>query len=169
MNRNKDEGGDMHRIALLLLLCFVGSVYADSTPPDACKLLTAMDVEKTVGAGFKPSPFRGTASDNSNCGYLKDQNSVVNLLVVNAGQEMSTALKELQKLHAQRNHKVVPIEGAGDGAFYLETVNAITKQPVVAAHFGKGVWHGVLEVKINGKHDIDSMVKLSRIVFPRFQ
>lgn len=152
---------------IFLLLLFSGFVFAETNLPDACKLLTAEDVQKVVGPGFKLSPFRGTASDNSNCGYVKDKSNVANLLVVDAKTDIGTALKALQEQHTQQNHKVVAIEGAGPGAFYVEYANAITKEPVIAAHIGKATLHGVLEVKIKAKPDTDALQKLAKIVYTR--
>jgi len=155
------------RFVMIVLLMFSPIVFAGPKLPDACTLLTAADVEQVVGPGFQLSPFRGTASDNSNCGYLKDKENVVNLLIVDGGRDMSKRLKEMQKVYTQQNHKVVPIEGAGDGAFYVETTNSITKEPVIAVHFGKGEWHAVLEVKINGKPDANAEQKLAKIIYSK--
>jgi hypothetical protein len=152
---------------MIVLLMFSPFAFAGPKLPDACTLLTAADVEQVIGSGFQLSPFHGTASDNSNCGYIKDKQNVVNLLIVDGGQDMSKALKEMQKVYTQQNHKVVPIDGVGEGAFYVESTNSITKEPLIAVHFGKGEWHFVLEVKLNGKPDAESEQKLAKIIYGR--
>ncbi|HSP07508.1 MAG TPA: hypothetical protein VLR94_10045 [Acidobacteriota bacterium] len=141
------------------------SSFAGPKLPEACKILPAPDVEKVVGAGFKVSSFTGTASDNSSCSYLKDARNVVTLLIVPLGLgedgftgDTAVALKEMQKAYAG---KIVTIEGAGEGAFRMNTPNNM------AVHFGKSPWHVVLTVVVDGKPDSAAAEKLAKTVYPR--
>jgi hypothetical protein len=132
-------------------------------PPDACALLTAADVEKHVGKGFTLSRLRGTASDNSNCGYLKGSTHVVNLMVVGAadGTDMATALGQLRERYAASGLPVKSVDGAGAGAFY------VLRKAKGVVHFGKGPWHGTLSVTLNGKSDHAAEQALAAIAFGR--
>ncbi|HET6267172.1 MAG TPA: hypothetical protein VFG11_05585 [Acidobacteriota bacterium] len=150
---------------LMFLIVFAGFVFAEK-PPDACTIMTAQDVEKVVGPGFKLSPFHGTASDNSSCGYMKDKNNIVMLTIV-VYPGINAGFAQLQKQYAQAGRKVVPIEGGGENAFLCDYPNAATGERVVAIHFGKGASHCVLEVKINGKDDGDAEQKLVKLAYPR--
>lgn len=145
---------------IAILLCSSLLYAADPKPPDACKILTSDDVAKVVGSGFKNIGFTGTASDNSNCAYMKDRNNLVNLMIVTlSGMTADAALAQMQKQYESQSLKITAVKGAGVGAFYSEFGNHKT------LHFGKGPWHAVLDVTLSGKPDSDAEEKLATTAY----
>jgi hypothetical protein len=157
------------RAICIIILMFSGVwLYAGSSVPDACKILLPQDVQQVLGAGYQPSPFHGTASDNSVCAYTKDARTVAGITVVQvSGMEIGAARKQMQDQFKARGRKITPVADAGDNAFQVEAENPLTHAPVITIHYGKTPWHIVMDVKTNGKSDADAEVKLAKLTYPR--
>lgn len=154
---------------LILFVLFCSFAFAASNLPDACKILTAQDVEKILGTGFQPSPLNQTTKEHSICGYTKGLNdsAAIEILQVE-GMDGAAVIKELQKHFNTEGKKVVPVSDLGEGAFYMDAPNPITGAPVIITHFAKGPFHASVDVKVNGKHDADAEQKIAKAAYTKF-
>ena len=151
------------RIGCVVLILATSLLFADTRPPDACKLLTAEDLVKVVGSGFKLIDSKGTASDNSYCAYTKGGSNIVNLMIVGSPeQNAAETLAKMQENYKKNGLTVIPVSNAGEGAFYSESAKSMS------LHFGKGLWQGVLDVTLKGKPDSEAEQKLAAIAYSRF-
>lgn len=134
--------------------------------PDACKLVTASDVNAVLGGGFQvtPDPFAGKMSgESSTCVYAKGPGNSASIFIIrNPGGSAKSAVLARQQSQKRAGRSVTPIPGLCDAAFSV-AINP-QKTNVIAA---KGVWQVEMEVIVGGKADAQAAQKLAELACSR--
>lgn len=134
--------------------------------PDACKLVTASDVDAVLGGGFQvtPDPFAGKmGGESSSCVYASGPGNSASIFIIrNPGGSAKSAVLARQQSQQRAGRSVSSIPGLCDAAFSV-AINA-QKTNVIAA---KGVWQVETEVIVGGKADAQTAQKLAAVACSR--
>ena len=148
------------RYALALFLAALALPPASTAQPggapEACKLLSPAELGPILGAGYASVAPLGS---REMCLYRKSAAELVGLTVVNAPGGAAKTLKEVAAM-VSRTQKVNPVEGLGEGAFWV--VSSSTNK--MGLHVGKGERRAVIEVVVGGKPDVAAAQKVAKVV-----
>jgi hypothetical protein len=148
----------------LALLTASSALAAGSLAMKACELLTRKDVEGVLGSGYTPQEMLNNQIMSA-CAYTKGKVDVVSVTLKQEFYGAAQVLKMEQEGIKQQGGAITPVNGLGEGAYYLLD----SKNNIFQLNFGKGKLRVIVTVNSGGKPNIEAALKLAKIVYPRLK
>jgi len=135
---------------------------AGELPVKSCQLITAKDVQATLGSGYAEEHLLDNEVQ-SYCGYKKGAGTAVGIQLTRQIMDAGQYLETVQAGMKQQGKAVTPVAGLGRGAFHWVD----NKENRMLFYFGKGNLVVGISAHSGGKPNIDAALKLAKIAYPR--